>query len=169
MTMFTSSNQENDHMRFLTVTLAVAAAAACARTSDQSADSPPRRASAAADTGMPMTSMPARAVGSGAMVEQMRAHLRMMQALKADSLRAALSMHATMTDGMLAQMSKDMMDMKIPANRRWSALMDSVHQDLDAMRGMGGGALERAMAAHTARLTRLMAMHHAMLQPKRGP
>lgn len=156
-------------MRFLAITLAVAASAACVKTRDRSADSTLRAASAAADTSMPMAGMPARAVGSGAMVEQMRVSLQMMQAMNADSLRARLPMHREMTDGMLAQMTREMMDMKMPADPQWSALMDSVHRDLARMPGMNGAALEKTMADHRAQLTRLMAMHHNMMGPKPPP
>ena len=151
-------------MRFLIPALAVFAVAACAPAHDRSADSATRNALAAPDTGMPMQSMPTRAVGSGAMVEQMRLHLRAMEAMNADSVRMGLPMHVEMTDGMLAQMTREMMQMKMPADPRWSALMDSVHQDLARMPGMNGAELLKTMAEHRARLTRLMEMHHRMLE-----
>ena len=156
-------------MRFLIPALAVAAAAGCAPTNDRSADSATRKPVAALDTGMPMQSMPARAVGSGAMVEQMRVHLQAMRAMNADSMRMGLPMHREMTDGMMAQMTREMMQMKMPADPRWSALMDSVHQDLARMPGMNGSDLEKTMAEHRARLTRLMEMHHRMLEQKPVP
>ena len=109
-----------------------------------------------------MSAMPARAIGSGAMVEQMRVHLQTMRAMTADSLRAALSMHREMVDAMLPQMTREMMQMKLPANPRWHVLMDSVHHDLDDMRGVTGVALDSAVAAHRARLIRLMDLHDSV-------
>lgn len=151
-------------MRFLILALAVAAA--CGTANDRSADSATHKAPVAPDTGMPMQSMPARAVGSAAMVEQMRVHLQTMRAMNADSMRMGLPMHREMTDGMLAQMTREMMQMKMPADSQWSALMDSVHQDLARMPGMNGAELEKTMADHRARLSRLMEMHHRMLERK---
>ena len=151
-------------MRVIILALTVASAAACVSHRDRSADSASRKAAVAADTGMPMRGMPARAVGSGAMVEQMRVHLRAMQAMTPDSMRAQLPMHREMTDGMMAQMTREMMDMKMPADPQWSALMDSVHQDLARMPDMTRPELEKTMAEHRARLTRLMEMHHRMLE-----
>ena len=154
-------------MRFPILALAAAVVVACAKTSAHPADSAAQKVRSAADTGMPMHGMPARAVGSGAMVEQMRMHLQTMQAMKADGMRAQMPMHRQMADSMIAQMASDMANMKMPADPRWSALMDSVRQDLTRMPGMDGAELEKTMAAHHSRLIRLMEMHQKMMAPKK--
>lgn len=148
----------------LTLGLAGASLAACGD-NDQPAtgrgtSTPP---TVARDTGMPMSTMPARAAGSGAMVDQMRVHLQAMRAMTADSLRAALPLHREMVDAMLPQMTREIMEMNVPANPRWQALMDSVHRDLDVMRGLTGVALDRAMAAHRVRLTELLDLHDSVM------
>lgn len=155
-------------MRFQTLTLTVVAMTACGGTSDRAADPASHKAAVAADTGMPMHGMPARAT-SGTMAEQMRVHLQAMKAMNADSMRVQMPMHRQMADEMMAQMTRDMAGMKMPGDARWSALMDSVHQDLARMPGMNGGELETTMPAHHARLTRLMDMHRGMMGPKAPP
>lgn len=125
---------------------------------------------AATDTAsMPMHTMPARAVGSGTMMEEMRATMRTMQAVSADSVRTAMPMHRQMASDMLAQMNKETSDMKIPADVRWSGLMDSLRQDLARMPGMSAGELATLMPAHHGRLTRLMDLHHERTQYKPAP
>ena len=99
----------------------------------------------------------------------MNSQLQTMQSLSADSLRAVMPMYREVTDGMLAQMTKEIMDMKVLQDGQWSALMDSVHQDLNTMRCMGGASLERAMAGHAARVARLVALYQSMMQSQRAP
>jgi hypothetical protein len=161
-------HQENLDMRRPTLVLAFSVMAACGTTTDRAADSASGKAAVPTDTGMPMHAMPARAT-SGTMAAEMRVHLQAMKAMSADSMRARLSMHQQMADAMMAQMSTEMAGMKMPSDPRWSALMDSVHQDLARMPGMNGVELETTMAAHHARITRLMDMHSGMMGRKVPP
>lgn len=125
---------------------------------------------AATDTAkMPMHTMPARSVGSGTMMEEMRATMRAMQTLSADSLHSAMPMHRQMASDMLAQMNMETSDRKMPADARWSGLMDSLRQDLARMPGMSAGELATLMPAHHGRLTRLMNLHHERTQYKPAP
>lgn len=50
--------------------------------------------------------------------------------MRRDSLPAAMPMHRRMVSEMLAEMNREMADMKMPADARWSGLMDSLRQDL---------------------------------------
>lgn len=124
---------------------------------------------AGADTAMPMHSMPTRAVGSGAMMEEMRATMRAMQMMEADSLHSAMPMHRKMASDMLAQMNREMTEWKLPADARWSALMDSSRQDLARMPAMSAGEVAAIMPAHHGRLTRLMDMHRELAPSKPAP
>ena len=124
---------------------------------------------AATDTAsMPMHTMPARSVGSGTMMEEMRATMRTVQ-VSADSVRTAMPMHRQMASDMLAQMNKETSDMKIPTDVRWSGLMDSLREDLARMPGMSASELATLMPAHHGRLTRLMDLHHERTQYKPAP
>lgn len=127
------------------------------------------RAPGADTAGTPMHTMPSRAVGSGTMMEEMRATMRAMQSASGDSLRAAIPMHRQMASDMLAQMNKEMADMKMPADASWSGLMDSLRQDLARMPGMSAGEVATLMPAHQGRLTRLMDLHHETMQHKPAP
>lgn len=124
---------------------------------------------AGADTGMPMHSMPTRAVGSGTMMEEMRATMRAMQMMDADSLHSAMPMHRKMASDMLAQMNREMTERKLPADARWSALMDSIRQDLARMPAMSAGEVAAIMPAHHGRLTRLMDLHRELAPGKPAP
>ena len=153
-------------MRRINILLGLAALSGCG-TSNQSADHTTARNPDSGAAGMPMHGMPSRAAGSGAMIDEMRVHMRTMQAVSADSIRAGMPMHREMMTTMLAEMTRDVSEMKMPANTRWSALMDSVRQDMERMPGMDAAAMAVAMPMHHQRLTRLMDMHqHEMMQHK---
>jgi hypothetical protein len=74
-----------------------------------------------------------------------------------------------MADSMLAQMSKEISDMKMPADARWSALMDSVRREMPRMPAMSASDMAKAMPAHHGRMTRLMDMYQEMVQRKPPP
>ena len=159
-------------MRHVFIMFALLPVAACDLTREHpAADSiiAAARAGGADTAGMPMHTMPSRAVGSGTMMEEMRATMRAMQTVNADSLHSALPMHRQMASDMLAQMNKEMADMKMPADARWSGLMDSLRQDLARMLEMSAGEVATIMPAHHGRLTRLMDLHHERMLHKPAP
>lgn len=152
-------------MRLHILVLMAATLVACTRTSDRPVDSAAPGASAMTDTGMSAHSMSSQAAGSGAMMEQMRGQMQAMRAMNGDAMQAQMPMHRQMVESMMAQMTRDMTGMKVAADPRWSALMDSVRQDLARMPGMNGAALEKMMPAHDGRVTRMMEMHQKMMAP----
>ena len=107
----------------------------------------------------------------GEMMDSMGAHLRMMQGVSADSMQAMLPMHRQMVANMLSRMNTDMQSMNMASTADWSALADSVRQDLIRLPELSGAELRRVMPAHGARVMRLMTMHRAMMgaaaQPQR--
>ena len=123
-------------------------------------------AKAAADTtnGGGMAGM-ARMQGmmSPAMADSMQAEMRTMAAMSPDQMAAMLPMHRQMVGNMLSQMSSDMRSMNMPADAAWTALTDSVRQDLIRLPDMSKTELKQAMPAHRARVTRLMQMHKDMM------
>jgi aryl-alcohol dehydrogenase-like predicted oxidoreductase len=112
--------------------------------------------------GMPgMGGMPMQ--GGAMMPQMMRAHMDTMMSMGADRMKAMLPMHRQMVANMLAQMNQQMQSMHMPADTKWTALADSVRQDLVRMPGMSDQALKGFMPPHQARVMRLMAMHQQMM------
>ena len=96
------------------------------------------------------------------MMDSMQTHMRMMDTVRADRLKAMLPMHRQMTANMLSKMSADMRSMNMPADAAWSATADSLRQDLAHMPDMSAAELKAMMPAHNVRMTRLMQMHRDM-------
>ena len=97
------------------------------------------------------------------MMEEMQAHMRTMQGVGGDSLKAMLPMHRQMAANMIAQMNREMRDMNMAADAGWTATIDSLRQDLVRMPEMGGSELQSFVPAHQARLERLIQMHGSMI------
>jgi len=113
---------------------------------------------------MPGMSAPGEASMGGGMMDQMRPHMDRMANLPADSLPAVLATHRQMVANMLAQMNREMTQMAMPADTAWLATVDSLRSDLIRMPGMDGEALGTMMPTHLERVSRLMAMHDAMMR-----
>lgn len=60
-------------------------------------------------------------------------------------------------------MSSDMRSMNMPADAAWTALTDSVRQDLIRLPEMPKAELKRVIPAHSARVGRLIQMHKDMM------
>jgi len=116
---------------------------------------------AAADSGAAHGGM---IMPSGAMMDQMRAHLRTQEGASGDSLRARLQAHRQMAANLVAQLHKEMRDMNMAPDAAWQALTDSVRQDLTRLPDLSAAELKQAMQAHRARLERLMTMHDVMMR-----
>lgn len=69
-----------------------------------------------------------------------------------------------MMSQMLDGMGSDMRGMDMPAGREWTALSDSVKQDLADLPGLHGQELSTRMGAHADRVQRLMGMHEQMIR-----
>lgn len=99
----------------------------------------------------------------GDMMARMQQHLLLMTGAPGDSLEAMLPAHRQMVANMLAQMNQQMRSMNMTVSPYWTALADSLRQDLVRMPEMSPVELKAFMPAHQARTTRLMAMHQAMM------
>lgn len=123
-------------------------------------------AKAAADTTKPggMAGMAGmQGMMSPAMADSMQAEMKKMAAMTPDQMAAMVPMHRQMVGNMLSQMSSDMRSMNMPADAAWTALTDSVRQDLIRLPDMSKAELKQVMPAHHARITRLMQMHKDMM------
>jgi len=99
----------------------------------------------------------------GDMMAQMQDHLRMMNGASGDSLETMLPAHRQMVGNMLGQMNQQMRSMNMNADPQWTALVDSLRQDLVRMPDMSPKELQDFIPAHRARITRLMGMHRSMM------
>ena len=121
------------------------------------------RDTASHDTAGAMATMPGMAMESGRMMDGMQAHLRALDGAGADSLRAALPAHRQLLANLIAQMTREMRDMRMAGDASWDATVDSLRQDLTRLPDLGAAELARAMPDHRGRVERLMAAHRAMM------
>lgn len=101
-------------------------------------------------------------MGAG-MMDSMQTHLRMMEGTSAGQMKAMLPAHRQMVANMLSRMNGDMRKMNMKPDAKWTALMDSVRQDLVRMPEMSAAEMRTSMPAHSARMMRLMQMHRSMM------
>lgn len=113
--------------------------------------------------GETMGAMAGMAMGDTAMVASMQAHMRMMEGVSADSMRAMLPMHRQMLGAMLSQFEQEMRRMNMKMDPAWNALTDSLRQDGTRLADMDASQLAAFMPQHHARVTRLIELHHSMM------
>jgi len=114
---------------------------------------------------------PADTAGMGGMQMQgmqmmplMRAHLDSMAALRPDQMAAMMVAHQDMASRMMDAMGADMRGMNMAPDTAWTALGDSLRQDLAELPSLSGEPLRGRMEAHLARMRRMMAMHRTMMK-----
>jgi len=159
------------------IALAVAGAAlvaACSsKTSNARGDSAagngvaaPGQAVAQADTAKSMQGMPGMQNGQmGTMtgtMDSMQTHMRMMDSMGA-GMKSMVPAHRQMVANMLSQLNGEMRKMNMTPDVKWTALTDSIRQDLVRIPDMTGSELRSFMPQHGARVMRLMEMHRAMM------
>ena len=102
------------------------------------------------------------------MMDSMRAGMTRMDAMSPEQMKSTMAAHRQMAGNMLAQMNSEMRSMNMSADPAWTALVDSVRQDLVRMPDVSGPQLKTFMTAHHARMDRLMAMHREMMSRMSG-
>ncbi|MEA2723422.1 MAG: hypothetical protein QOH59_1193, partial [Gemmatimonadales bacterium] len=129
----------------------------------------PKDAPAVSKGGMKMDSgmagMPA--MGNSGMMSTMQAHTDSMARMTPAQMSGMVASHERMMSQMMDQMGSDMRQMKMSESKEWSALTDSVKQDLAELPGLKGQALSTRMRAHTGRVQRLIAAHEGMMKGMR--
>jgi hypothetical protein len=101
--------------------------------------------------------------GMTRMMDSVRAEMTRMDALTPNQITSTMPAHRQVAGNMLAQMNSEMRSMNMAADPAWTALVDSVRQDLVRMPNVPGVQLKALMTAHRARMDRLMAMHRDMM------
>lgn len=142
----------------LTVMVGLLAAAACNKPKDTpAADSPGGMQMDGGMAGMP-------AMGNSRMMPMMQAHTDSMARMNPEQMSGMMTSHERMMSQMMDQMGGEMRQMKMSETPEWSALTDSVKQDLAALPSLKGQALSTRMRAHTARVQRLLSSHEQMMK-----
>lgn len=100
---------------------------------------------------------------AGRTADSMRAQMRMMETMSGNQLKAMVPMHRQMAANMLSSFDDAMQRMNMTPDASWTALRDSIRQDLIHMPDLTAVELKAAMPAHEGRLTRLMKMHSDMM------
>lgn len=96
--------------------------------------------------------------GAALEAEALRLHLRQMQGVRGDSLRAMLPVHRQMLAGLMARSP----GMPMMHDAGWQALMDSLHRDMALLAdpsGLSATAMDSIMAVHRGRVERMLDMH----------
>ncbi|CAN5806391.1 hypothetical protein BH24GEM1_BH24GEM1_20490 [soil metagenome] len=120
--------------------------------------------------GMGMGHMDSGGMGMGgmnmqgmAMMPGMRAHMDSMMRMSPRQMQAMMARHQGMMSEMMDGMGADMRGMRMSGSPEWTALTDSVKQDLAALPSLTGQALSARMRSHAERVRRLLAMHGQMM------
>ena len=146
----------------LTMTLGLLASAAC--------NKPPKPAGAKdahqgmvklLDTGQ--AGPAARGPDGMGMMLMMRAHTDSMAKMSPEQMTRVMARHERMMSQMMDRMGGEMRQMQMAETPEWSALADSVRQDLAELTSLSGNALSSRMQAHAERVRRLIAMHKRMI------
>ena len=103
---------------------------------------------------------------SAGMMDSMDVHMRMMDTMTGAQMKAMMPAHRQMVANMLAQMNSEMRGMKMTPEARWTALIDSVRQDLVRMPELTPQQCKAMMPAHHDRITLLMRLHRGMMEGK---
>lgn len=128
----------------------------------------PKEAPAAdSHSGMPMDSgemSGMSGMGDSGMMPMMQAHTDSMMRMNPDQMSAMMATHERMMSQMMDQMGSEMRRMKMSETPEWSALSDSIRQDLAELPSLKGQALSTRMRAHVARVQRSLASHEQMMK-----
>ena len=116
-----------------------------------------------------MTGMRGMGMRSDSLMPMMRGHLDSLAVISPPFAAGMLSMHETMASRMLDAMGADMTAMGMKPDPAWTALTDSIKQDLADLPVFSGRALDARLKAHTGRMRRLMGMHETMMQGMKRP
>ena len=140
------------------VMVGLLAAAACNKPKDTpAADSHGGMKMDSGMAGMPAT-------GNSEMMPMMQAHTDSMMRMNPEQMSGMMARHESMMSQMMDQMGGEMRQMKMAETPEWSALADSVKQDLAELPSLKGQPLSLRMRAHADRVRRLIASHEGMMK-----
>ena len=103
------------------------------------------------------------AMGSMGMMPGMRAHMDSMAQVSPEQMKSMMTSHQEMGSRMLDAMGADMRSMNMKSDAAWTALSDSVRNDLAELPGLSRSALKQRVQGHVGRVKRLMDRHEEMM------
>jgi hypothetical protein len=146
----------------LTLTLAVIA---CGSDADELPEAAEAGQDAGADDMAGMEGMPGMRGATSArnMGSEMTAHMDQMQGTNGDSLMQMVPVHRQMLGNLISQMNREMAGMNMAADASWTALTDSLRDDLVRIPSMAATEIRAFMPEHRGRVDRLISTHGAMM------
>jgi hypothetical protein len=103
-------------------------------------------------------------MGGSGMMATMPAQMDSMMRMTPDRMSQMMPGHERRMSQMMDQMGGEMRQMKMAETPEWTALTDSVKQDLAELPGLEGQALSTRMRTHADRVRRLIAAHQQMMK-----
>jgi hypothetical protein len=103
-------------------------------------------------------------MGNTGMMPMMQAHTDSMMRMSPERMSGMMASHERMMSQMMDQMRSEMRQMKRAGTPEWSALTDSIKQDLAELPSLKGQALSLRMRAHAGRVQRLITAHEQMMK-----
>jgi hypothetical protein len=97
------------------------------------------------------------------MLPHMQAHMDSVGRMSPGQMQGLMATHEAMMSRMMDGMGADMREMNMSASPEWSALTDSVKEDLAELPTLEGQELSARMRGHVDRVKRLMGMHERMM------
>jgi hypothetical protein len=154
--------------------LSAAALVACGKSGKEASGTPADSVSAATAGSldgpshigrlMDSASMPGMGGMMGSrMMDSMQTHMRTMEGMSLDRLKAMIPVHRQMVANMLSSFDGSMRQMNMPPDTAWIALRDSISQDVTHMPDLSPSQLRTLIPRHHERLNRLMKMHKDMM------
>jgi hypothetical protein len=98
------------------------------------------------------------------MMSMMRAHLDSIGAMQPAQMATMMAAHQGLASHMMDAMGADMRSRNMTPDAAWTALGDSLRQDLADLPGLTGAALTTRMQAHIGRMQRMMTLHEGMMK-----
>jgi hypothetical protein len=156
--MTSTSEQEDGTMRVIHGVLAIVVVTLVACDNKPQAVQAPAPGAGGRMGGMPMTMQGMQ------MMPMVRAHLDSLATMPPTQMAAMMAAHQDLMSRMMDAMGADMGGMHMEPDAAWTALSDSLRQDLADLPGRSGAALQARMQAHVGRMQRMMAMHAGMMK-----
>jgi hypothetical protein len=97
-------------------------------------------------------------------IPAMRSHLDSLAAMEAGQVPAVMAAHQDLASRTMDAIGADMRMMGMTADSSWTALRDSLQQDLAELSRLSGDALQGRLRAHLARMSRFLTRHETMMR-----
>lgn len=113
---------------------------------------------------MDSSRMPIGGMRGLGMMTAMRSQMSSIAPMSPAQMQGIMAAHRTLSSQMMDAMGADMRSRHMTPGAGWSALSDSVRQDLAELPALSGTALQTRMRAHLDRMRRLMEQHESMMR-----